>query len=212
MRYVKWILNFFEIAFKRKDSTNKSITKIYTFEEQLHVFQTLGFELNEGIEIGDVKMFSTEEYEKDPFTLMYTSLGSAEEYNYAPITDRCWDFDTEAIECSGDYIVIIENLRRISRGEMDFSSMSDEVDIENGIAKVSFNLFGDNYSFDLAVDNDWVDTALFTKIVELTVKYETKGRYTFFDTGGQSVIIGYEKPKDLSMIRSKTGLDIRFLL
>lgn len=209
MRYFKSILNFFQRIFKSRDSANKSYTKEYTFEEQLSVFQSLGFTLNEVIEIDDLRIFASEEYEKNPFSLMYISLGSVEEYNFASITDRCWDFDTEAIEDYGDYIVIIENLRRISRGEMDFRNVRDEVDIENGVTKVSFTLFGDNYSFDLVINNDWVDVSLFTKIVELTAKYGTKGRYTFFDTGGQSVVIGYEKPEDLNKIIKATGLGLR---
>ena len=60
-------------------------------------------------------------------------------------------------------------------------------------------------------DNDWVDPNLFSKIVKLTEKYETKGRFTYYDTGGQDLVIGWSTPEKLDEIKSKTGLEIVWL-
>jgi len=70
---------------------------------------------------------------------------------------------------------------------------------------------GKNYKWDLAVDDDWVDTVLFTKVVALTRILKTKGRYTYFNTGGQNALIGYETPENRDAIIKATGLKIEWL-
>ena len=187
--------------------------KMVSFEEQMEVFSKLGFKLNPGIKISDVDRWgSKKEFEEPPFVTLYITLGQTiEREPWTPLTDRVWDFDTEAIEDHGAYVEIVKNLERISRGELKFEKLKDYVDVEEGKAWVSFTLRGKNYRWALKVDDDWADPELFTRIVELTKTFNTKGRYTYFNTGGQNAVLGFETPKDRDAIIKVTGLKIEWL-
>lgn len=186
-----------------------------TFQEQLGVFEELGFELNNGIELSDVDRWGgTQAFEEngEVFSLLYITLGQTIERDpWIPLTNRCWHFDTEAIEGDGSYVEIIKNLSRITRGELVFEDIKDHVPFDGENAWVSFRLNGESYEWDFKIDNDWVDPELFSNIAELTKTIGTKGRYTYFDTGGQDLVVGYETPEDLEKLREKTGLKIVWL-
>ncbi|WP_348744228.1 hypothetical protein [Tenacibaculum sp. 190524A05c] len=191
---------------------NNSIPKNPTFEQQLEVFKELGFELNNGTNKSDIERWEKQEFLDEPFTLMYITLGQTiEREPWTPLTNKCWDFDTEAIEDHGSYIEIFENLERITRGKLKFENVKDYVNIEEGKAWVSFTFSGKDYKWNLEVDDDWVDTDLFSKVVELTEKVKSKGRYTYFDTGGQNAVIGFETEKSLKEIKNRTSLKIEWL-
>jgi hypothetical protein len=184
-----------------------------SLEQQLRIFKELGFELNEGVEPGDIDRWGGEqEFVQQPFALLYQTPGQTlEREPWTPLTDRCWDFDTEAIEDHGSYRDIINNLGRITRGELLFEDVKDHVDIDEGVAWVSFTLKGQHHKWDMKVDDDWVDTDLFSKIVALTKEHDTRGRYTYFDTGGQNAVLGYETPEHLQEVVKRTGLRIEWL-
>lgn len=213
MGLISTILSFFGCSNSTNGQTLTNPTGKPTFQEQLDAFTKLGFILNSDVNIMDINRWDGEhEFEKEPYSLLYLTLGQTiEREPWTPLTNKCWDFDTEAIEDHGSYIFIIENLERISRGELQFENLKDYVDIEEKVAWVSFTINGDSYKWDLLVDDDWVDTTLFSKIVELTQKYNTKGRYTYFDTGGQNVVIGFETSQELEKIKAATGLKIKWL-
>jgi hypothetical protein len=159
-----------------------------SFDKQLEVFSNLGFKINPDIEAEVLDSFRSDKLiEEEPYSFLYMELGrTIEREPWTPLTDRCWDFDTEAIEDHGAYVEIMKNLERISRGEIKFENLRDYVDVEEGKAWVSFSIKGVKYKWDLKVDDDWVDPALFTKVTSLTKTLETKGKYTYFDTGGQN--------------------------
>ena len=191
---------------------NISLLKNPSFEEQLEVFKELGFELNAGTNKSDIQRWDEQDFLEESFSLMYITLGQTiEREPWTPLTNKCWDFDTEAIEDQGSYVDIFKNLERITRGNLKFENVKDYVDIEEEIAWISFTFKEKDYKWNLKVDNDWVDTELFSKIVNLIEKSNTKGRYTYFDTGGQNAVIGFETAESLKEIKSKTGLKIVWL-
>ncbi len=182
-------------------------------KQQLKIFKSLGFVLNEGVSDEDVyQMWGSETYKGyNPFTLLYIHLGSTmEKEPWTPITNQVWYFDTEAIEDSGSYVNILKNLERISQGEIKFSNVSDTIDFENEKASVCFDLNGESYKYDLEFDSDWADPRLFTNIVELTKKYETKRKFTYFGIS-QDLVIGYSSEEELMEINKKTQLGITWL-
>lgn len=192
--------------------SNSSAPKNPTFDEQLSIFKELGFALNTGTNKSDIERWVKQDFLDQPFSLMYSTLGQTiEREPWTPLTDKCWDFDTEAIEDHGSYIDIINNLQRITRDELVFENIKDYVDIEEEKAWISFTFNGQNYKWDLKIDNDWVDPDIFTKIVELTKEHKTKGKYTVFETGGQDIVIGFETQETLKEIKNKTGLKISWL-
>lgn len=191
----------------KTESSNK-----ITFTEQLETFKQLGFSLNPGVDTSDINKWGRKEFENEPYSLMYITLGETiERKPWTPITNKCWYIDTEAIKSHGAYVDIIKNLDRITRGALNFKNVKDYVDIEEEKAWVSFIVNGDHYKWNLEVDDDWVDVNLFYKIAKLARKYDTKGKYTYYDTGGQSIVIGYETPESLKKIKAATGLQIKWL-
>ncbi len=185
-----------------------------TFDEQLKIFVDLGYTLNEGCDTSDINRWQDghKEFEEQPYRLMYKTLGQTiEREPWTPLTDKCLDFDLEAIEDHGAYIDIMKSISRISNNELKFNNIKDYVDIEKGIAWVSFNCNGDKYKWDLIVNDDWADGNLFDLVQELTDKYNTKGKFTFFNTGGQDFVLGYHTPTELEKIKQITGLDIVWL-
>jgi hypothetical protein len=184
------------------------------FEQQLETFKQLGFVLNPGVDTSDINRWQGgyKEFEKQPYHLMYQTLGQTiEREPWTPLTNKVWDLDLEAIEDHGAYIDIMKNISRITHGDLVFEDLKDYVDIDEGRAWVSFTCRGDHYKWDLKVDDDWADGDLFDRVQELTSKYNTKGKFTFFNTGGQDFVLGYSTPEELERIRKATGLDIVWL-
>ena len=184
-----------------------------SLDTQMDTFRELGFVLNSGTSMSDVDRWDgMEDFEKDPYSLLYSTLGQTiEREPWTPLTDRCWDFDTEAIEDHGAYVEIMNNMERITRGELKFENLKDYVDVEEETAWVSFSIGGGDYKWDLKIDDDWADPELFTKLVVITEKFKTEGRFTYFDTGGQNAVIGYETPENRGALNAATGLEIDWL-
>jgi hypothetical protein len=189
------------------------VTKELDVDTQLATFKRLGFAFNPGIGESEIAELKKRILPQDkPYALLYIELGrTIEREPWTPLTDRCWDFDVEAIEDHGDYVEIIKNLERIARGAIKFENVKDYVDVEAEKAWVSFSVRGVKYKWDLRVDNDWVDETLFTRIVQLTNKLKTEGKFTYFDTGGQNAVIGFETPAKRAEIVKATGLEIIWL-
>ncbi len=187
--------------------------KSVSFEEQLKTFERLGFVLNPTIKVDDIDRWGGKsEFDTPPFMTMYITLGQTiEREPWTPLTDRVWHFDMEAIEDHGAYVDIMKNLERITRGELKFSNLKDYVDVENKKAWVSFSVRNKAYKWNLEVVDDWADPQLFSKVVELTKILKTKGRFTYFDTGGQDSVIGFETLESREAIVKATGLKIEWL-
>jgi len=116
------------------------------FKTQLEVLERHGFTLNRGVSISDIDRWGNgrKQFESPPYTLLYRTLCQTIEIEpwITLVKDKCWDFDTEAIEDHGSYIEILKNLQRISRGEINFENLKDFVDVEKGVAWVSFTFQG----------------------------------------------------------------------
>ncbi len=184
-----------------------------SFDEQWKIFKKLGFELTSPGLIADFEKLKNEKLVVElPFAYLYMELGRGlQREPWTPFTNRVWDFDTEAIEDHGAYVEILKNLERITRGELQFENLKDYVDIEEGVAWVSFSVRGKSYKWDLEVEDDWVDPDLFSKVVDVTRTLDTKGKFTCFDTGGQNFVVGFETPESRDAIVKATGLKIEWL-
>ena len=207
---VFFILNGFK-AYKFIKENVKKIPKA-TFEQQLDSFQKLGFKFNNGITKESLlDSFDKSEFENDPWNLMYVCLGSTiEKEPYTPITDDCWHFDAECIEDHGSYVDILENLKRISKGQLNLENIKDYVDIENEKAWVSFDFEGKSYKWNLRIDNDWVDGELFDKIQEVNSVNKNTKKFTVYVLG-QDAVIGYMNDKEISEFKKTTKIELKYL-
>ena len=208
-------MGLFDKIFGGKKETNEIHRKTHTnFQQQVDTFIGLGFTLNPGIKLSDIDRWKEGQkaFESKPYDLLYVTLGQIiEREPWTPLTNKCWNMDTEYIEDHGSYVDIMNNISRITNGELVFKNLEDYVDIDEGIAWVSFTCNGDYYKWDLKVDDDWVDGTLFDKVQELTHKYSTNGKFTYYDTGGQDFVLGYHSEGELNRIIEATGLKIVWL-
>ncbi len=186
----------------------------YDYDTQIKIFTELGCIINENVTEQDILRWGDGKsiFKKMPFSLLYTTLGQTiEREPFFPISDFCWNFDTEFIDGNDSYIYILENMARLSNYELKFENIESIVDFKNQIAFVKFYIQGDKYQWNLTVESDWVDPIIFSNIVELTKKYKTSGKYTYFTTGGQDCVIGYLSSEELDQFNKKTNLNVEWL-
>jgi len=185
-----------------------------TFEEQWETFKELGFTLNEGVKEEDLNRWPEghEAFEKDPYRLMYVTLGQTlEREPRTPITNKCCNFNAEAIKDQGSYVFIMDNISRLTTGRLNFENIKGYVNQQEKKAWVSFTCRGDNYKWDLKVAGSSLDAELFNKLQNLTDRYKTSRKFTYYDAGDQNFVLGFHSSQELRNIRSLTGLDIVWL-
>ena len=145
-----------------------------------------------------------EALDKPGFDLALVCLGMTEEQRpWAPHCDNLWHFDTECIEDHGDYVRIGQRMNQLAQGSLALSDFQDHVDVEGGMAWLQFKCHGRTVRIECAVDNDWVDTAVFGHFVDLLAIHGPGKLYIYYDLGGQDCILGcataaqFEKLKKL---------------
>jgi len=188
------------------------MSKNISFEEQYKIFQDLEFKLNEGVTIQDIKRWENDSFLKEPFSLLYVTLGQdIEREPWTHITNKVWYFDTECIVENGDYVNILKRIQIMSNNQLLFINLKDEINIFKKTANVSFVLNNKEYNIKLKVKDDWVDERLFSELVKIISKNNLNGNLTYFNTGDQCCVIGWATEKELNEIRSKTGLKVEWL-
>ena len=130
--------------------------------EQLHALAECGIRLSPDVTPELLaKRFSPEGSEKDSSRLLCV-LG--EEINVDPENDKrsgyfsddIWHFDTECIEGDGSYAAIAERMSILAKGDLPLRNVEDDIDLEEGVAWLSFTLDGQRHKWPLKVDDDWV--------------------------------------------------------
>lgn len=189
-------------------------TELPTLEQQLATLEELEIRLRPGLTVEDLLLdLSREDYEAQPYEPLLIAMGGAlSEAPYGRISDDIWHFDTEAIEDHGSYVFIAERLRDLADGKLPFEAIRDYVDIEEGVAWLSFRLKQKDYRWDLVVESDWVDPVVFDKFDAL-LREATNGQFRFTYYGlGQDLLIGIATPERLQELRARTGLDMTWLV
>lgn len=185
-----------------------------TLEQQLATLEELEIRLRPGVTVEDLLFdFSREDYEARPYEPLLIAMGgNLSEAPYGRLSDDIWHFDTEAIEDHGSYVFIAERLRGLADGKLPLEEIRDYVDIEEGVAWLSFKLNQRNYKWDLIVESDWVDPAVFNKFDAL-LREMTDGKFRFTYYGlGQDLLISIATPDRLQELRDRTGLDMTWLV
>jgi hypothetical protein len=148
----------------------------------------------------------------NPIEALYVTLGAnARLQPYAYFSNSCWHFYPDDFGEAGPYVGILENIRRISNGDLDFQNITySSNDDEDSKALVSFEFNGDKYKWDLPVDDDWTDRYLFYKVQDLCRKYNKKGRFTYFSEY-PGFVTSYLTEDQFNKIREITQLKLQWL-
>jgi len=142
-------------------------------------------------------------YDKNGYDMVLVQLGSSEEEEpYRNYSTNVWHFDTEAIEDHGDYKRIAERMVELSGGSLSLQDIKDYVDVENGKAWLSFTFKGKPTRVNFEVHDDWVDTEIFKKFVELLNESDPSKLYLYYDLGGQDCIISCVKKTEFQCLKS----------
>ncbi len=185
------------------------------FEEQLQNLAECGIKLRPQFS-SDVlfEEWTLEEFEEEPYELLLTALGGDKEvgkWQWTPISNDIFHFDTECIEDHGAYVTIAERMRDLADGDLPLQNIKDYVDVEEETAWLEFELDGKQYHWNLKVEDDWVDADIFGMLIKLLEKRGSNKRYTYFDLGGQDLMIGCCTSEQLERLRKTTGLDFVWL-
>lgn len=185
------------------------------FEEQLQNLADCGIKLRSQFSPEVLfEEWKKEDFEKEPYEMLLVALGGDKEtetWQWTPLSNNIWHFDTECIEDFGDYAEIAVRMRDLAEEDLPLESIGDYIDIEEEIAWLEFGLDGRKYHWDLQIEDDWVDTEIFGMFIELLENRGSNKKYTYFDLRGQDCLIGCCTAEQLAKLRKVTGLDIEWL-
>ena len=190
-----------------------------SFDEQLHVFNSLGYQFNEGItkevlfnEMKGNYLPGTDiesEFKKSSFDLLYYNLGSGHSSPPVYYTKNCIWYDIEFIDPSSEYIAFMKRMGAISKGEIEFSDIVLRVD-SNNYEWIDFKVNGLSKAWKLAQVN-CIDDSFFQRFSYLPKELNTKGKYTYYDNGGQQFVIDYATENEQTMFIKQTRLNREWL-
>ncbi len=182
---------------KTESTTAKSKLEIFppnlSYDEQIKVFKSLGYDFAKGVTkemiLRDAYEMTWEEeteqhLENNPFSVLYYFYGwrdsAVSGYNY---TDECIWFDLEFFDPNSQYKWFMERMGVITKGELYYSEIEISADDEN-YEWISFKVNGQLKKWKLEKVG-FIDDSFVQRFSYLPKEFDTKGRYTYFDNGGQ---------------------------
>lgn len=161
-------------------------------ETQLAKLAELGLVLNPGITIEDILYsFARDELEVKPFGLLLFVLGA--EVERAPwgrrICNNVWNFDTECIVATGDYVKIVQNLCLLS-GDRDYlTDITDYIDLDAGGCWLEYTLHDEQRQhWEIEANNDWADMLTISYVME---DLQRDGKQFYSLDNGRAMILLY---------------------
>jgi hypothetical protein len=166
------------------------IYKLMKLETQLEKLAELGLSLNEGITIDDL-LYSLDRstYEANPFDDILHTLGI--EVEREPwgrrMCDRVWNFDTECIYSTGDYVSIVKRLCLLT-GNTEIVDINDFFDLEANSAWLEYTIDGRKQRHAIEINSDWADTLTLTYVME---DLQQDGKQFYTKDNGQAMLLFY---------------------
>jgi hypothetical protein len=183
-------LRWHESEVRDRDPKLSGVSQI-TLEQQLAKLAELGLNLDYGITVDDIlHSFGREEYEEQPFDLILFVLGI--EVERAPwgrlVCSRVWNFDTECINSTRDYVRIVKRLCRLASQPDRLEEVRDFVDIDASKAWLKYKVDGTQRDWLVEVSDDWADTLTLNYVMD---DIERDGRRFYFKDNGQAIVLFY---------------------
>jgi hypothetical protein len=160
-------------------------------EQQLDKLAELGLVLNPGITIEDILYsFDRQAFEEKPFELLLFSFGI--EVEREPwgrrICNGVWNFDTECIVSTGDYVEIVQQLCLLT-GDPDYlTDIADYINIAVGKCWLEYTVRGKRQHWTIESNGDWADTIAISYVME---DLQRDGKQFYSLDNGQSMILFY---------------------
>ena len=209
------IFSFF--GFKSKE------VKSISYEEQVQIFKILGYEFTDGVTKEliltdgyaesmwkEIKKERLQEIVQTPFSRLYYYYGwRSPKISGFNFSNKCIWFDLEFIDSSDQYKWFMERMGDISDGEINYSNISIQVD-ENDFEWLIFKVNGINKKWKLEKVG-YISDSFFQRFSYLPIEFNTKGKYTYYDDGGQQFVIDYATESEQKEFINKTGLKREWL-
>ncbi|MGD9210391.1 MAG: hypothetical protein PVI90_06420 [Desulfobacteraceae bacterium] len=160
-----------------------------TLEQQLITLEKLGIQLNKGITIENLlHFFDRNAYEEKPFDLLLYILGiNVEQKPWGrPFCSRVWNFDTECISKTGDYVAIVKRLCQVAGMPNLITDIQDFVDLNAGHAWLKYTIDGIQREWPVEVVDSWADTLTLSYVME---DIERDGLRFYIKYNGQAMIL-----------------------
>ena len=160
-------------------------------EQQLAKLAEFGFNLDDGITIDDVLYsFGRDDFEQRPFDLILFVLGVEVEREPwgRSFCSRVWNFDTECINATGDYVHIVKRLCEVAGRPDCLKDVSDFVDLDAGKAWLKYNVNGTQRNWPVEVNDDWADMMTVNYVMD---DIQRDGGRFYFKDNGQAMILYY---------------------
>jgi hypothetical protein len=187
------------------------VRPVPSLESRLENLRACGIELAPGFSIEDVRRSGDRQVDGSAYLGTALTLGDTTEHPpFKPLSHDLWHFDVECIEDHGSYKEIAVRLRDLAGGELAIADITDFVDIESGVARLSFTLDGKQHDWNLRVNNDYVDEAVFDRFIAFLAERNARKRYTYLGLG-QDCLIGCATEEQLKQLRQRTGLKFEWL-
>lgn len=207
------------IVDKQEEVLKKQNISPIPYDKQLETFKSLGYEFDSEVtkEMILYSVFemtwddSTEAHiENNPYSILYYIFGWRDpkitNYNY---TDKCLWFDLDYFEPNIQYKWFMERLGAITEGELLFTEISIETDSENW-EWINFKVNGKQKKWKLE-KSGYVADHFVQRFCSLSTEFQTKGKYTYYDNGGQQWVIDYATMEEQEEFNNKTGLKREWL-
>lgn len=174
-------------------------------EAKLATLKKCGIDFTPPYTVKDLlESYSRQELEKPGYDWVLIGLGSSEEEPFRKLAVNVWYFDTEAIFESGDYKLIAERLVEMTQGSLELQNIKDHFDPEKPELFLSFTFKGRPMKINLRLNDDWVDTMLFTRFVELLKESDPSKIYLYYDLdGGQDCVLSCVKKTEFDCLKSE---------
>ena len=138
-------------------------------EDQLAKLSELGLHLNEGVTVDDlVYSWKREYYEERPFELILFVLGievEREPWGRA-MCSRVWNFDTECINATGDYVRIVKRLCQMSGDSNYLTGVKDFVDFGSRIGWLRYRVNDIERRWIIDIVHDWADMLTLSYVMD----------------------------------------------
>ena len=162
--------------------------------------------INKELEIPNPK----DSIEQNPYLILYYALSHQDaKIDDYYLTDQYFWYVLDYFEQPIAYKYFMLRMGKITDGEIVFEDVNVEFD-ENNTKWISFNVNGKAKKWNLG-EGDFVDDSFVQRFAYLTQELNTKGRYTYFDRGGEDFIIDYATEKEQNAFNEKTNLNREWL-
>lgn len=223
MKKIQFKLMMFGIFSLFGSRPKENFPSTLSYEYQVEIFKSLGYVFNEGV---TKQLILTEGYdgqgweqlknerlleiEENPFSRLYYYYGwrnpKVPKFNYS---DQCIWFDLEFIDPSDQYIWFMERMGEITDDEIKYTDISLSVD-ENSYEWITFKVNGIEKKWKLEKVG-YISDSFFQRFSYLPIELKTKGKYTYYDNGGQQFVIDYATEDEQIEFIKKTGLNREWL-